>query len=740
MIRTPTILSTQSPRLAAIFATKIRVATFFGLVCWITAWHPSPSHAGISGENIIVVVNRDSLVSRTVANHYVHLRNVPDINVIFLDKIPAGLTIGLNDFKTNILQPVLKTVEQRGLAAQTRCIAYSADFPTAVNIRAHYDRLPNAQAKKYIGSTASITGLTYYYKYILNDLNGYLGFESNLYARGKFDRSFNNPFTDDNQAIFDLAMRRLKEDAPTQDAVTNDAETPAENDAETPAENAQPNQSAGRMFQELFTKFPSLAPLAILSARGFAKAGDRDAATQMIKSAIQSGWWSADYLKEDDLLLPLLDDAEIQRILPALSDAPFHVQGPMSFSSLSGWTPSGYPLRINQGGMPYLMSCSLAVVCRHGNTLHDAVAILRRAATADRTYPDGKFLFAGNSDVRAQTRMPGVGDALLYLESAGFPTDVFRSTLPTQPGDVAGLFVGAATVDLKKTKWKLQPGAIAETLTSTAGVFQNASQTKLTEYLAAGAAMSSGAVVEPYSIQAKFPLAMMHGYYASGLSAVEAYYSSVQSPYQLLIVGDPVCQPFAHPPNETVDISFTLGSPKKIRLDRQAIVPKPPLMTTDAKARPTQKWEIFVEGRLIKAFPATDKVDLNVTGDLSGVVNVCGTLVGFDASQPRRTVRKQLKLPGTLPTAIVLVGKEELDRTQRALDDDGSDAKPITIQLDCQGADKIMVTHQSETVATLDGSSGAVKIETNQLGGGPLRLRPVAVFGKQRIYGLNIAH
>ncbi len=83
---------------------------------------------------------------------------------------------------------------------------------------------------------------------------------------------------------------------------------------------------------------------------------------------------------------------------------------------------------------------------------------------------------------------------------------------------------------------KLVPGAIAENLTSLNGKMDGVGQTKLTEYLAHGAAGSSGAVEEPYSLQQKFPLPFIHETYARGATLAEAFYQSVLGPYQLLIV------------------------------------------------------------------------------------------------------------------------------------------------------------------------------------------------------------
>jgi len=52
-------------------------------------------------------------------------------------------------------------------------------------------------------------------------------------------------------------------------------------------------------------------------------------------------------------------------------------------------------------------------------------------------------------------------------------------------------------------------------------------------------------VQEPYSLQSKFPVPFLHGYYADGCSLAEAFYQSVLRPYQLIVVGDPLARPFA---------------------------------------------------------------------------------------------------------------------------------------------------------------------------------------------------
>jgi hypothetical protein len=115
-----------------------------------------------------------------------------------------------------------------------------------------------------------------------------------------------------------------------------------------------------------------------------------------------------------------------------------------------------------------------------------------------------------------------------------------------------GLTTGSPSFNWTATGSRIVPGAICENLTSFGGRLLVAGQTKLSEFLKNGAAGSSGTVTEPFALQAKFPHPLVHAHYASGCSLAEAFYQSVAGPFQLLIVGDPLCQPFATRPVITI--------------------------------------------------------------------------------------------------------------------------------------------------------------------------------------------
>jgi hypothetical protein len=91
------------------------------------------------------------------------------------------------------------------------------------------------------------------------------------------------------------------------------------------------------------------------------------------------------------------------------------------------------------------------------------------------------------------------------------------------------------------------PGAIAEHLTSAAAIFGWSKQTKLTEWIRAGATASSGTVTEPYAIWKKFPSSHIFVIYADGCTVMESFYQSIRCPLQQLIVGVPLAAPWAEP-------------------------------------------------------------------------------------------------------------------------------------------------------------------------------------------------
>lgn len=676
-----------------------------------------PAAAGLGPENVVVVVNGDSHASRTLANHYVLARQIPAANVIVLDDVPDGLKVSLEDFKTRILRPILKQIDRRGIANQTNVVAYSAGFPTAVDVSSHTSRMTDENVKKYQRPTASITGLTFFYRFVLADDPNYLNWYSNLYARGRFERHFANPFSGEKKERFD-------------DATAN--------------REAGEHAAAAKAFGELFDEYQTLSPLAVRAAESHAAAGNDDEAREWLIKAIRAGWSSATYLRQSEPLEKILENSAIAQVLDRLSDAPISAQGPIGFDGRRGWTGSGNWVRTDQGGIHYLLSCMLGVVHPRGSTVRQAAQVLTRGSEADLTRPDAKVGFSKTADVRTKTRFPNFGDALVWLAARGRDTNVFESALPRDRDDYVGLVLGTATMNLDAAPWRLVPGAIAESLTSTGAAFDTDSQTKLTELLHVGAAMSSGAVAEPYSLQFKFPLPIMHAYYAEGASAIEAFYLSVTSPYQLLIVGEPICQPFASPPSEIVRIGFGGDEGNQVSMERKPL-------GLGVRGSDTSEIRIFVEGKLVKASPPIEKIQMNLPDQLSGAAKIRVVLVGRHPAEPRLGFSDVLDLrgPNPIPTAELEstappdkenddqpdAGEEDSRNGDANGDDVAKTARASLVRVDCPDADRVSLLLGMETIEEIEGESGTIKVDAQDWGDGPLRLRPIAFFGDVKVPG-----
>jgi uncharacterized protein (TIGR03790 family) len=90
------------------------------------------------------------------------------------------------------------------------------------------------------------------------------------------------------------------------------------------------------------------------------------------------------------------------------------------------------------------------------------------------------------------------------------------------------------------------PGALADHLTSLGGDLRATGQMSSLRWLEAGATATYGTVTEPCNYWQKFPHPLvLLKHYASGETAIEAYWKSVAWPAQGLFLGDPLAAPYA---------------------------------------------------------------------------------------------------------------------------------------------------------------------------------------------------
>jgi uncharacterized protein (TIGR03790 family) len=218
---------------------------------------------------------------------------------------------------------------------------------------------------------------------------------------------------------------------------------------------------------------------------------------------------------------------------PDTPDGPVSLGG--SFSALKEKVGDEMPL-------PSMM---LAYMGERGNDIATVEQYLRAGVVSDGSRPRGDIYFVEGNDVRARTRTNQFTRAQAELETLGINAQIVPSS-PRHQSGIMGLMVGAAAMDVAGAG-SFRPGAIAEHLTSHAAEFHVPYQTKLTEWLKQGATASAGTVTEPYAMWTKFPHARLYAHYARGHSAMESFYLSIRSPYQVLLVGEPLATPWRAP-------------------------------------------------------------------------------------------------------------------------------------------------------------------------------------------------
>lgn len=647
-------------------------------VCWLL-WG-SVGWCGGGPENVAVVINADSFASQAVANVFIELRDIPPVNVIRLPlgDLPDFETMDVETFRQRILKPVLETLDQRGLASQIDCVTYSADVPFAVRVNAD---IGDRKLPQMITPTASVNGLTYLYPLVLAKNPEYLGLGVNFYARLQ-TRTWSEggqPWSDEQRASYREALKQLAD---------------------------KDYAAAAKVLAELSQALPKIPHLWYNLACALARQDKADEAMQALTQAISAGWNDAAHVLGDDDLTALRQREDFQQLVKALQNKPLKLLPTSGFRGIVGWDPNGQPVPPDRG-LRYLLSTMLSVTSGRGLSVREAVEHLRRSAAADGTAPSGSVYLMDNSDIRAQTRRPLFEPTVKLLQTLGVRAEIVQGTLPQAREDVMGLVAGSAGFDWNSSKSRILPGAICEHLTSCGGMMQeNAGQTPLTEFIRHGAALSSGTVTEPYAIAAKFPLPFLHVYYAQGCSAAEAFYQSLLGPYQLLIVGDPLCAPWARRP---VVRPPALPSPLKGLVEFQPSAEAP-------EGKSMARFELFVDGLRRAACRDGEKLQLDSATLPDGphefrLVAVVADLIqtqgraAWTAAVDNHGRSVQLKLdgPGDVPLG-----------------------QPLTLRATAPQAAAIELQHQGRVLGRSDGAEGQFAVDSQSLGLGLAKLCAVA--------------
>jgi uncharacterized protein (TIGR03790 family) len=375
------------------------------------------------------------------------------------------------------------------------------------------------------------------------------------------------------------------------------------------------------------------------------------------------------------------------------------------FSSEYAWGGSGQRQAV--GGTHYYLSTMLGYTDGRGNSVDEVVNYLRRAALADGTHPTGTiYLMRTEGEIRSSTRHGIFPQIAALIQQEGVGAEVVDGILPKGKDDVMGITTGRAALAMEKTPMTIRPGAIVDNLTSFGGdLRESAHQTPLTDFLRFGAAGASGTVMEPYAIQAKFPHPIVHVHYVRGATLAEAYYQSLASPYQMLIVGDPLCRPWAEIPKIAVDGV----APRQTVQDMLTLTPR-------SETLPVKTFRLFVDGRHIQDCRPGELFEIDTTKVGDGYHEL--RIVGIEESP----IESQGRL--IIPVHVANQGGQIDAAVQpRVVDSSGR----VQCFVNAPGSRSIYVFHNRRPLGQVNGHQGTVLIDVGDLGRGPVVLTAVAL-------------
>ena len=648
--------------------------------------------AGGESENVLLVVNAKSEHSLAIANLYIDLRKIPASNVVYLEFDLKKELCGLKVFKRDFLTPIFQAIEDRNLTDQIDCIVYSSGFPTRVNIQPHLKIYLEQTGEEYQlqkhAPFSSLSSLTYYGAQVMADDPSYMRLNSNLYMRRPVANFQKQPFVGQAQQDYTAARKNLESGKP---------------------------KVATQQLQKLVDAHPDQAPVRYELARALARSGELDDAMEQLSEAVDRGWSYRDLTRKDSALTSLRQNGEFKSLLEAMDNEAPGMLPTQGFSNQYYWGPNGWPNNDAAQGQRLMISTVLAVSPEIGGSasLEDSIDQITRTVRVDGTSPEGTFFFAKHKDVRSRTRTNQFAQAVEAIKNLGMNAEVIEDRMP-QNSTVLGATLGSAKVPWTKSGSQFQAGAICDNLTSYGGWMEKKkSQTPITDFLKYGAAGASGAVYEPYAIHYKFPSAMIHAHYARGCTLGEAFYQSIHGPFQMLIVGDALCRPFASlpqfevrgiKPNDTVSGPFEL--------------------TVNPSSGPEiASVELFMDGRKFATTEPGKSFEVPAQSLSAGyhelrVVAIEKSLIGTRASQRFGFQVRQ----GNKRVVLKVAG----DGTFKLSDE-------VVVNATTTVGRQINLFQNSRQVGQVSGKSGQVRIPAKLLGRGKTTLYGVVADGSKNI-------
>jgi uncharacterized protein (TIGR03790 family) len=239
-------------------------------------------------------------------------------------------------------------------------------------------------------------------------------------------------------------------------------------------------------------------------------------------------------------------------------------------------------------------SNSFLVTMITASNLPSAMQIIDSGVGSDFTFPTQTVFLAKSGDVDRNVRYVEFDNAIFNARlRGGYSLQRTNASGPAGLGTLLGFQGGAYSYPVPGSTFV--PGALADNLTSYGGLIltDNAGQLSILSLLAAGAAGSYGTVTEPCNYLEKFPSPLDYFYQARGFSLAECYYQSLISPYQGLLIGEPLAAPFACPAAGAwinLPTNALLSGSTNLSLQFNAADP----------SRPLQQVDLFLDGTWLR--------------------------------------------------------------------------------------------------------------------------------------------
>jgi hypothetical protein len=371
----------------------------------------------------------------------------------------------------------------------------------------------------------------------------------------------------------------------------------------------------------------------------------------------------------------------------------------------------------------YFIGAMLGYTAGTGNnTPEEIIAMIDRSVATDGTRPAGTFYYCNNpADPARNVRAAGYTFPSNGINSLGGSSQIVNNTvLPSPNQNCIGIMTGNATLGDLSTIG-IRPGAFCDHLTSFAAVFENTGQSRVCEWIRAGASGSAGMVDEPCNYLAKFPTPNIHMFYFQGLTLGEAYFRTVQAvPFQGLFYGDPLTRAYSWVPTVNVANLPTGAVSGTISFNATGSSPR--------SGGGVNQYELYVDGRLIRR-QATGAFTLDTTTLSDGMHDV--RVLGRENGTPQTMGRWS----GPLQTDNF--GKSVTVGVSPTSTGDLGTTFTFTCEASGGGVVALHLTQNGRVIAGARASSATFSIVGNTLGASASTLRAEAIFndGRRAISG-----